>query len=196
VISNDNTEYRESALSNEYFRRLSQGISDLDHEQIARFAREIESVSAQGGTVWIAGNGGSAATASHMAVDMSFGVRPGGKIRAVAISESAASITATGNDVSFEDVFTRQLAVLARQGDLLLVISASGNSLNLIRAVRDAPSLGVKTAALLGFDGGQLASLVDFSLITETRAGDYGVAEDLHLAVNHCIKELLSYGHE
>jgi len=185
---------RLATRSEKYFSRLQGGISSLEYTQIAHLAQLIMDVSDAGGTVWIAGNGGSASTASHMAVDMSFGVKPAGRIRAISLSDNSSSITATGNDVAFEEVFSRQLRVLAKTGDLLLVISASGNSPNLLNAVREASGLGVRTSALLGFDGGMIASLVDCSLVTKTVIGDYGVAEDLHLAVNHCIKEILSNG--
>jgi len=180
--------------SKEYFLRLQSGISNIRHDEIAVLAQQIEQTCAAGGNIWIAGNGGSAATASHMAVDLSFGVRPGGKIRAISLSDSVSSVTATGNDVSFEEIFSRQLKGLARSGDLLILISASGNSPNLFRAFDEASSMGVKTAAILGFDGGLLASKVHYPVLAECQIGDYGVAEDLHLAINHCLKELLNYG--
>jgi D-sedoheptulose 7-phosphate isomerase len=175
-----------------YFSRLSKAISDVPFADISKLAQAIKEVSSVGGTIWIAGNGGSAATANHMAVDLSFGVRPLGFVRAISISENSASLTATGNDLGFDEVFSRQIASGGRSGDLLIVISASGNSPNLLLAVNQAKLGNMRTSAILGFDGGKLANLVDFPIVTVCELGDYGIAEDLHLAVNHCLKEILT----
>lgn len=183
---------RAEALLRAYFERLSGRLATIPVDQLARLATEIAKVRNDSHTVWICGNGGSAATASHMQVDLSFGVKPG--VRARALTDNPASLTATGNDVSFDEVFSRQLALEAQKGDLLLVISASGNSANLLRAVESAKAKGVKTAAFLGFDGGKLLGRVDIPVFTRTIAGDYGVAEDIHGSLNHALKELLSGG--
>lgn len=181
-----------SGSSVQYFRRLAHAIDRLDHAKIEGLADVITSTSSGHGTIWLAGNGGSAATASHMAVDLSLGVKPSGRICAISLADNAASITASGNDVSFDSVFSRQVSSLSRPGDLLIVISASGNSKNLVDAVEVARERGLRTAGILGFTGGALASLVDYPIVTQSEIGDYGVAEDLHLAVNHCLKEILS----
>ena len=174
----------------EYLERLTVGISLLPTEEIQRLAQSLSSLRANGGSLWICGNGGSAATAQHMEVDLVFGVKS--PIRAIALSSNAAGLTATGNDVGFQEIFSRQLEAHARPDDLLLVISASGNSPNLITAVECAKSKGLTTAGLLGFDGGQLSRKVDLPIVTKTAIGDYGVAEDLHAITNHIIKELLN----
>lgn len=175
-----------------YFARLSNAISDIRFADISKLARVIKEVSSVGGTIWIAGNGGSAATANHMAVDLSFGIKPLGSVRAISLSDNSASLTATGNDVGFNEVFSRQIASVGKSGDLFIVISASGNSPNLLQAVNQAKLSNLRTSAILGFDGGLLAKLVDFPIVTLCEIGDYGIAEDLHLAVNHCLKELLT----
>lgn len=178
-----------------YFSRLASAIGNLDHSKIVELAATIKKTSSNGGIIWLAGNGGSAVTASHMAVDLSIGVKPSGTIRAISLADSPASITASGNDVSFDSVFSRQVSALSRPGDLLIVISASGNSKNLVEAVHVARDMGMETSGILGFDGGKLASLVDYPVVTRSDMGDYGVAEDLHLAINHCLKEILSNEH-
>lgn len=94
----------------------------------------------------------------------------------------------------FEQVFSRQLKSLATKGDLLLVISASGNSPNLLKLVHDAKTIGVEVIALTGFDGGLLAQMADLSVHVSTSMGDYGVAEDLHLMIGHIVKEALIDG--
>lgn len=177
-----------------YFARLNDALAKVSFKEISELADLIRETSLERGTVWVAGNGGSASTASHMAVDLSFGVKPLGSIRAICLAESTSSVTATGNDVAFNEIFSRQITSLVRPGDLVILISASGNSPNLLLAVEAAAQVGARTAAILGFDGGKLAHHVQLAVVTQTAVGDYGVAEDLHLAVNHCLREILSDG--
>lgn len=181
-------------MASKYFSRLKAALADVSLDKVSELAESIKETGSRGGTIWIAGNGGSASTANHMAVDLSFGVKPNGSLRAVSLSESSSSITATGNDIQFDEIFSRQIESLARPGDLVILISASGNSSNLLMAAEAANIRWVKTAAIIGFDGGKLASIVGQAIITPTEMGDYGVAEDLHLAVNHCLKEILTNG--
>jgi D-sedoheptulose 7-phosphate isomerase len=137
--------------------------------------------------VFVMGNGGSAATAASIAVDFSKTAAPkGGKAwKCLSLCENAAFITAMGNDHTFDDIFVRQLEILLAPGDVVLVISGSGNSVNLIKAVRFAKTRGARTAALLGFDGGRLKGLVDAPVVVAS--DQYGVVEDLHLSISHII---------
>ena len=144
-------------------------------------------------SIWIFGNGGSASTAEHLETDLSF-VRheiKTLKIRASALTGNSALITAIANDIGFENIFSHQLLRKAIKDDLCIVISASGKSLNLINAVKIAKQIGLRTIGLLGFDGGELAKQVDFSIIVETDIGKYGPVEDVHLAICHAISENL-----
>ncbi len=144
-------------------------------------------------SIWILGNGGSASTAEHLETDLSF-IRheiKNLKIRASALTGNSALITAIANDIGYENIFSHQLLRKATNGDLCILISASGKSLNLINAVRIAKQMGLGTIGLLGFDGGELASQVDFSIIVETEIGKYGPVEDVHLAICHAISENL-----
>lgn len=178
-----------------YVEDLSVAISKISGDELRRFTTLLWDTRKSSGTVFLAGNGGSAATASHAAVDWMLGSgvsEPA--LRVVALTESVASITATGNDYEFREVFSRSLAHLARPGDLFLAISASGNSPNLVSATKQAKVLGVTTAALTGFDGGWLKNACDVSIHVPTENRDYGVSEDAHLAVVHMIKELLMRG--
>ena len=150
----------------------------------------------RGSSIWIMGNGGSASTAEHFETDLSFVRHDIGdlKIKAFALTCNSALITAIGNDIGFENIFSHQLIRKATKGDLCMVISASGNSLNLIKAVDVAKQMGLKTIGLLGFDGGELAGQVDFSIIVKTEIGKYGPVEDAHLAICHAIsQELLNH---
>ena len=144
-------------------------------------------------SIWILGNGGSASTAEHFETDLSF-VRhenKGLKINASALTSNSSLITAISNDIGFESVFSHQLERKASKGDLCIVISASGNSLNLINAVKVAKQLELRSIGLLGFNGGELASQVDFCIVVKTETGKYGPVEDVHLAICHAISQNL-----
>jgi D-sedoheptulose 7-phosphate isomerase len=144
-------------------------------------------------SIWILGNGGSASTAEHFETDLCFVgyEKKGLKINASALTGNSALITAISNDIGFERVFSHQLERKASRGDLCVVISASGNSLNLINAVKVAKQMELKSIGLLGFDGGELASQVDFSIVVNTETGKYGPVEDIHLAICHAISQNL-----
>ena len=127
-----------------------------------------------------------------MATDLMLGsglVNP--PLRVIALTDNQAIITATGNDVNFHQVFSRQLFHLAQRGDILIVVSASGNSPNVLACVDTAKELGLTTIAFTGFDGGRLAAMVDLLVHVPTRVGAYGPVEDVHLMVNHMITEQL-----
>lgn len=183
---------RADNLISGYVSRLFDCLKAMNHTEIIELARAIGQTRHSGGTVWIAGNGGSASTASHMAVDLMLGTeltKP--PLRVVSLADNFASITATGNDIEFTKIFSRQVSKLGAQGDLLIVISASGNSPNLLSAIDEARELGIKTAGILAFDGGKIAKVVDLLVHVPTALGEYGIAEDAHLAINHIIKDLL-----
>ena len=146
-------------------------------------------------SIWILGNGGSASTAEHFETDLSFVRynRKSLKINAAALTSNSALISAISNDIGFDKVFSHQLQRKASSDDVCIVISASGNSVNLINGVRVAKQMGLKSIGILGFDGGELASQVDFSIVVKTEIGKYGPVEDAHLAICHAIsRELLN----
>lgn len=178
-----------------YFARIASAINGVNKSSITELIATLSRKRSEESTVFIAGNGGSASTAEHMTLDWMHGTglsKP--PLRVVSLVQSPASITATGNDLMFEEVFSRQLNSLGSAGDLLLVISASGNSPNLLKLVDDAKTIGVEVVALTGFDGGRLAQIADLSVHVSTAMGDYGVAEDLHLMIGHIVKEALING--
>ena len=153
----------------------------------------LEAARLQGRTIFIVGNGGSAATASHFACDLALGPRSsGGKAyRAISLGDNNALITAAGNDLGYETVFSEQLKTLLAPDDLVLAISASGNSPNIIEAVEYANHIGAMTIGLTGFDGGRLRHIAAEHIHISTPKGDYGPVEDLHLVVNHLISSYL-----
>lgn len=163
-------------------RELAAWLS-LDLKAVAKAASMLEDVERKGGRVYLLGNGGSAATASHMAVDFcKTASRPGKKgLKAVALTDNAAFLTAAGNDLGYDQVFSRQLESLLERGDLVVLISGSGNSANLLEAAKLAKKRGAKTLGLVGFSGGKLKKLCTASV--HVKSEQYGVVEDLHMAV-------------
>lgn len=176
----------------DYKSRVARAVSILDSNAVLGLVDALQKTRSVGGVVFVAGNGGSASTAGHIVVDWMLGTQLSNPpLRVVSISEGTAAITATGNDVDFESIFSRQFSVLATEQDLLVVISASGNSPNLLRVASDAKVRGIPVCAITGFNGGQLRSMADISVHVSTEMGDYGVAEDAHLMLGHIVKEVL-----
>jgi D-sedoheptulose 7-phosphate isomerase len=175
-------------MSKSYFELVSKFIPKNINE-VNQIVEKIWVCILNGKSIWIIGNGGSASTANHLEVDLSF-VRLGKlpySIRVHSLCSNSALITAIGNDIGFEKIFSHQIDRLANSGDLCLAISASGNSQNLIEAFNICQSKSVETCAILGFDGGTLAGLSDTHFIVETEIGMYGPVEDIHLALCHYI---------
>ena len=167
-------------------------LNAVDLDAVAAVAEALLAARDAGHIVFIAGNGGSAATASHMATDLMLGsqlVDP--PLRVIALTDNQAILTATGNDLDFNQVFARQLSRLAQPGDLLITVSASGNSPNILACIDTAKAMNLTTIGFTGFDGGELATMVDLLVHVPTRKGAYGPVEDVHLAVNHMITERL-----
>lgn len=170
-----------------YWNELLAAGSAFDVTALEEAARLLLACQARGGTVFAAGNGGSASTASHMVCDLLKGTRAGGPptFRAVALTDNMALMTAWANDDAFERVFAEQFVALAKPGDLLIAISASGNSPNVLALVEAARQADVVTIGITGRDGGNLAGMVD--LAVRSPADRIEVVEDLHLIVAHSL---------
>lgn len=177
-----------SDLLVKYVSDFKLALDTIDFNQIEIVSNLLLTKRQHQNTVYIAGNGGSASCAEHMSIDLMFGTKaPRPSLKTMCLSSNSASITATGNDVSFESIFSRQIQNLGMKGDLLVVISASGNSINLINAINEAHNLGMETLGILGFDGGKIFDLVDHVIHVKTPIGAYGISEDLHLLINHLL---------
>jgi D-sedoheptulose 7-phosphate isomerase len=137
--------------------------------------------------VFTLGNGGSASTASHMAADLAKNTIAANmrRFRIMSLTDNAAILTALANDLGYANVFREQLENLIRPGDLLIAISASGKSPNVLNAIRYAQRQCAETASLLGFDGGDAAAMSDVAIIVPSN--HYGVVEDVHLVINHIL---------
>lgn len=178
-----------------YLFELKGVLDRLNRNDIQRIAEALLDAHKRDAQIFILGNGGSAATASHWACDLGKGTVVEGKrrLRVLSLTDNVAVMTAWSNDVSYADVFVEQLKNLLAPNDVVIGISASGNSENVLRAIRYARERGALTIGLTGFGGGKLAGLVDIALVVDSY--DYGQVEDVHLIVDHilrlCIHETL-----
>ena len=171
-------------FSHEYLEYLSSLIAQLDRELISKFADLLLTSRDSGSTTFFLGNGGSAATATHFVNDVSLGSRQFDKpFRAISLCDNQAVITAIANDDGYENIFLQQLQTLAKAGDTIVCISASGNSKNLIKAIEYARENEIFVVGLTAFDGGYLKQNCDLNIHIPTKVGEYGPAEDLHMVV-------------
>ena len=167
---------------------MNESLSIMDSRELSAAISLIRDTVDAGNRLWVCGNGGSAATASHFATDLSRCSNSSGEpVKGISLCDNTGLITAIGNDFGFDLVFSRQLSTAAMTGDLFIVITASGNSKNLLVAMEWAKNNGVRTLAITGFDGGKAKILADASLHVPTTNGDYGVAEDTHSILCHFI---------
>ena len=186
IIIGENVEDAMSDLN--YFLNLI-SLINKNSTDITFFAQKIAQKIKFGNSIWIMGNGGSASTAEHFETDLSF-IKMGSKfprIKAFSLTANSSVVTAIANDLGFDQVFSHQLRRKAYKGDLCFIISASGNSENLIKAIDEAKDLELETIALLGFDGGKALNMVNHAILMKTDIGQYGPVEDLHLALCHAI---------
>ncbi len=171
-----------------YFTQVSR-LLPSDHQALEHLVEQMLACLAKGNSIWIIGNGGSASTADHFEVDLSFVRNFENKqlIKATSLCSNSALITAIGNDIGFEHIFSHQLMRHASPGDLCVAISASGNSPNLVKAFEYCTETSITKLAILGFDGGALLKMSDSYLLIPTEEGLYGPVEDIHLSVCHLI---------
>lgn len=190
--------YAQSGLQIDYFRKYSDYVqkllSEIDTESVKRVVDCLLKAREYNKTIYFAGNGGSASTASHFAQDMGeIGRKIRGKgFRTQSINDNVSALTAISNDYSYDNVFSLQIEYNFDAGDVLVVISASGNSPNVIKAVNLAKEKGGVAIGLVGFeDGGRLAQICDHVVHIKSKKGEYGPVEDLHLILNHMIVSYL-----
>lgn len=175
-----------------YVDYVSEVAAALDASAIASFVEVLLAARERGARIFFVGNGGSASTASHFALDLVVGCRNRDRpFRAVALTDTPI-VTALANDYGYEDVFVRQLQVQMEPGDVVVAISASGNSPNVVAALEHANERGAFTVALTGFDGGALAELARLIVHVPTNKGEYGPVEDVHLIVDHLVVAYLA----
>ena len=173
----------------QYINNLTNILNNLDLNIIEQIKNALESTINNNSKIYIIGNGGSAATASHMANDFSIGLKLG-KIRnfnVESLADNSAICTAIANDTGYENIFYTQIKDKILKNDLLIAISCSGNSANILKAVEYAKEQGVTIVGMTGFDGGRLKELSDINFHIATQKGEYGLVEDAHMILDHII---------
>jgi D-sedoheptulose 7-phosphate isomerase len=177
-----------SSLAAKDYLLAAQGVlARVDHAIVDRMVDVIWRGYEQGRTLFVFGNGGSAALASHFACDIGKGTIAGKRkrLKTVALTDNVALITAWANDKAYDAIFAEQLESLAEKGDIALAISGSGNSPNVIRGLEAARRLGGETLALTGFEGGRAKALADLCLVVPSDSMQ--LIEDAHLCATHAI---------
>ena len=181
-----------SDYSKSYLEYLNIVLTSISLSEIDDFVKILLEARERGSTIFFIGNGGSAATVSHFANDIAIGTREYNKpFRVISLCDNQAVITAIANDDGYEKIFSQQLRVLLKKQDVVVSISASGNSPNLIHAINTAKTMGAISVGISAFDGGKMKELVDFSLHVPTKKGEYGPAEDAHMVLDHLVANYL-----
>lgn len=171
----------------EYLDLVTQAIAELPEEKIQDVIDTLKSAHAAGKQVFLLGNGGSAATASHIACDFQKGLKEytGKRFRACAVTDNVAVMTAWANDTAYENIFAEQLDSLLEPGDVVLAISGSGNSPNVIKAVEKANEMGAVTIGWSGFRGGKLAQVAKKAIVVNS--DNMQRIEDVHMILGHLV---------
>lgn len=180
-----------------YTRYLYKILRVLDEKSLNDFSAALNSARLLGKTIFFIGNGGSAATASHMANDFGTDIlrRTNTKkpFKAMSLTDNCAVMLAVANDSGYENIFVNQLKIHYRKGDVLVAISASGNSRNVIEAAKWVKQQKGKVLSLVGFDGGKLKEISDVVIHVKSKKGEYGPVEDVHLILDHLISYWLRH---
>ena len=170
-----------------------EALSHINLESVEKIALKIDETRNSDRTVYVAGNGGSSSTASHFVNDLIKATINKDKnlIKAISLTDNVPLLTAVSNDINYSDIFRFPLESLSSEGDMLIVISASGNSKNLINAVDYCNQNNIYTVGLLGFDGGTLNKKVNLSNLIKTKPNKYELVENMHMVICHLISSYL-----
>lgn len=186
------------SIAKNYISYLKATLDKISLDDIQKIADTILDAYKNDNTVFILGNGGAASTASHMACDLGKGTlknvyNPNEKrLKVISLTDNVATMTAFANDLSYDDMFSQQLHNLIKPKDVLIGISGSGNTPNIIKALMYAKNQGATTIGLLGYNtGGKAKAFVDLDITIQSNS--YGIIEDLHLMLNHLLTVCLSY---
>jgi len=174
-----------------YFNQVSDTLAKIDVAELDAVAKSITNCYNRGGMIYIFGNGGSSATASHVAGDYLKGITFGldKRLKIICLSDNTPGLMAIANDISYDDIFVEQLKSFIEDGDLVIGISGSGNSVNVLKALNLAKERKVETIALVGFSGGKAKAIADVCI--HIPVNDMEITEDLHLLCFHAIKQEL-----
>lgn len=188
-------------IAKDYLSQLKTAADKISLDEIQKIVDVLLKAYKKDKTVFILGNGGAASTASHMACDLGKGTLKNvysqreKRFRVISLTDNVATMTAFANDLSFDDMFVQQLHNLVREGDVVIGISGSGNTPNIIKALMYAKQEGATTIGLLGYHtGGKAKEFVDYDITIQSNS--YGIIEDLHLTLDHILTTCLSYAKE
>ena len=175
---------------NDYLKILNGSLTKIDFDILEKIVSSIIDCSREGHNIYTCGNGGSSAIAEHLLCDFVKGISSNTKLQPRVFSLlSTPILTATANDISYDDVFSFQIEKYAKSSDILLSVSSSGNSENILRAVKKAKSMGVLTISFVGFDGGKVKDESDLTI--HVKADNYGIAEDSHHILMHVLAQFI-----
>ncbi|MBX9634250.1 MAG: SIS domain-containing protein [Magnetospirillum sp.] len=179
----------------DYAEQLALAAASVSREQLDQAQRLLTGALQRDNQIWACGNGGSAAIANHLVCDHAKGISAdtGLRPRVHSLSATVEMLTAIANDISYAEVFSAQLALFARPGDVLITISSSGDSQNVVNAIEWAKANGVGSISLTGFSGGRTAKLADVNL--HVAADNYGVIEDVHQSLMHVLAQFVRQSH-
>lgn len=176
------------SFTKSYINYLNDSLKHLDIDSLDQIRKELEIAKKKKSKIFVFGNGGAAATAITMANDLGFDIMKKSKSKKTfditCLNSNQSVLTAIANDTGYENIFLNQLKMKFKKGDIAIILSASGNSLNLIKAAKWIKGKG-KIFALLGFDGGKLLNYSDYTILIKSLKSDYGPVEDIQLIINH-----------
>lgn len=180
------------SYADSYFDDFARAIKSFDKSSLEDVLNVFDQVAAQKGTLWLAGNGGSAAIADHSVCDLAKGTYREGRppLRAVSLCADGPLLTALGNDISYNDIYAEPLKYYLQDTDAVLLVSSSGNSENVVRACAYANEKGVPTIAFTGFSGGRLKSMARH--VVHVNVDNYGIVEDIHQSIVHVLTQFMS----
>jgi D-sedoheptulose 7-phosphate isomerase len=177
-----------------YLGHVAGILGKMNAQDIARFIQTLIDARERNARIFFIGNGGSAATASHFANDIAIGCRSWERpFRASSLTDNMPIFSAIANDYGYEHVFTLQLKTMMERGDVVVAISASGNSPNVVRALQYANENGAITVSLTGFDGGELKRIAQVNVHVPSDKGEYGPVEDVHMVLDHLVGAFLMH---
>ena len=176
-------------FAKQYLRKLSLLFETIDTTVIAKIIEVLEKANNSNACVYVIGNGGSASTASHMVNDIGVGLRRRDllNVNMQSLADNTASCSAIANDVGYDAIFSLQLQGILKKEDVVIALSCSGNSPNIIKACEYTKEVGATLIGVSGFDGGKLNSMSDISFHVATNKGEYGLVEDMHMILDHII---------
>ena len=174
-----------------YFESVCKTLDGLSRESISALMDVLLGARDNGGTIFIFGNGGSGANASHICGDFIKGISYGleKRFKAICLNDNIPALMAIANDNSYEDIFVEQLKNFLKKDDVVIGISGSGNSMNVVKALEYANKVGARTVALCGYSGGKIKNIAKISI--HAGIDNMEIAEDVHIIVAHCIKNMI-----